>query len=197
MEWENKPGHVYEVTRYRVKYKDVFNLKLLYALLHEWAVEENFGDASDQKFPEAMYWERRLDGGIMEIWAWWRLARDPEGTSFYRYRMDVDYHIVAMKSIEVVHNGKKFKTNNGEVEVNVHCWIEIDPGGEWREHWLLRHFFDMMWKRVLYNDLLARKKRFLKKAYEFQEVIKNYLNLKQYTPKSELFDPQKGMYPQE
>ena len=95
-----------QVASWYVKYKEVFNLKHLYTLVHEWLFEEGWCTRKDEDFPEIMYSQRDSSFG-KDLWVRWRLKKNPEGTpkkgpAFFQYEFDIEYHTVGIKDTEII-----------------------------------------------------------------------------------------------
>ena len=101
--------------KFRIKYRGIFHMKLLYKTVHEWLKDREWKDMDDKRpdHHEQLYLDRTTAWGQREFWIWWRLFQLPTGNSFYRYRLNIDYHCVYMQDIEVMHEGKKVNCNKG------------------------------------------------------------------------------------
>ena len=73
-----------QASYFRIKFKDIFDLKEFYAVLKEWLIEYGWGGVdstgaietggSAEQF-ETLYWEREGGGGEKEQWWWCRLQK--------------------------------------------------------------------------------------------------------------------------
>jgi hypothetical protein len=172
-------------------YKEVFVMKYLYTVIHEWLQEEDYVDVAgldNHYYMEIMYLERRI--GVKELRIWWRSFKYPTGPpakSFYRYRLDIDYNIINMVDVEIMHNGRKMKVQNGEISIKIQPIVEWDWQGRWEKHPLLKYFQNVFLKRVLYKNIEDHKKEVYRDAYRLQGMIKKYLELKSFMPEVEVF----------
>ena len=184
-----------EAATFRIKFKDYFHLKLLYIMMHEWLVDEKYATREDSDFPENFYMHRETQRSGTEKWIWWRLTKVPTDNTYYRYVLDLDFHVILLKEAEVMHKGTKFKTNWGEVEIKVWANLEGDYEHKWRDHPILKHFEELFRKRIFWADFQMHKNEFFREAYRFQEAIKTYLKLRTYLPEPELeeFYPPLGL----
>lgn len=175
--------------KFRLKHKDYFSMKGLYVVMHEWLVDEGYATRSDPDFPETFYLHREVGGTAgNELWIWWRMKKFPNNVfnSYYRYRIDIDFHIILLRPAEIMYEGQKFKADWGEPEITVTATCESDWQGTWKNHWFLKNFHDIFWKRIFKNEFEAHKNELYREAYRFQEAIKTYLKLKTYLPEPEL-----------
>jgi len=191
-----------DIPSFKVKYKDVFHLKNMYVMLHEYLTEEGFfgpgqkpGSQEGHVDVETMYMEKFVQKGLhqggKEMWIWWRTYKKPETkySGFYRYRLDFDVHVVYLTDIEVIHLGKKMKINSGEIEFFIRPYIEYDYDNKWEKHWLLKHVLKTYASRVFQHEFYKREKELWREAYRFQAKIKKYLQLRTFIPTPEPFHP--------
>ena len=123
-----------------VTYKDVFSMKFLYTVMHEWLMLNEFVDAKDEpmhQFLEVLYFERRI--GVREMRIWWRAFKRPQGSQYYRYRLRIDFRIINMVDVEVVRNGRKMKVQDGEITIEIHPILELDYQDKWANHPFLKY----------------------------------------------------------
>ena len=141
-------------SRFRVKFKDVFDMKRLYALLREWLKEHGWADIKgDGEHYETLYLQKEDKKGAKEIYMWWRLGRFPVKNSYYKYILNVDYHTITLTDKEIVYEGKKLKVNKGTIEVRIRTYIELDYEGKWSSHPVLNFFKDIFRERIYKKDL--------------------------------------------
>jgi len=183
-----------EATYTRVKHRGFFHMKQLYTMIHEWLVENEYATRSDADFPEEYYLFRENQESGDESWIWWRLEKVPTGNTYYRYVLDIDFHLLLMREAQVLHQGKKFKTNWGEVEIKIWAKLEGDYQGKWRKHFLLKHLEELFRKRIFKSSFEMHKNEFYREVYRLQNAIKEYLKLRTYLPEpEEKFFPQMGL----
>ncbi|MFH1641533.1 MAG: hypothetical protein ABIC04_01405 [Nanoarchaeota archaeon] len=196
-----------EIEEIKVKYSDVLHLKNLYVMLHEYLYEEGWmgmpkaqggptgyasvSHANIEKLYLEKFCQKGLHKGGKEMWLWWRFVKAPESkfNQYFRYRLDVDFHMVYMTDLEIMHQGKKMKVQKGEIEIIMRAYIESDYNGEWAKHWFLKHFMDLYESRILSTELEKKEKELWREVYRFQGVIKRYLNLRNFVPTPEPFHP--------
>lgn len=172
-----------QAASYRVKYRDVFNIKYFYILLHEWVLENGYANRKDEMFNETFQLFRETQQNGNEYWFRWRLNKNPqiEGSKYWIYQLDITMHALAIKEKEILHQGKKYKMHSGETEVKVQAHLIYDPKKIIEKHKLLgqfkQWFFDVG-KSTQYDNL---KKKLYYDAYKLQEAIKAYFKLRNYT----------------
>ena len=189
-------GVIAEIPQFRVKYNDVFSLRNLYIMLHEFLLEENWkgidGD-SDHTDIETLYSENVYQKGIhrggKELWFWWRAYKSMEGkySGYLRNRLDIDTHVVYLQTLEVVHQGKKINMQKGEIEIFFRARIESDYNDEWNKHWFLKHMKPIYEKRIIHAEIEKREKELWRDAYRTQAKVKQFLQLRNFIPVPEPF----------
>jgi hypothetical protein len=167
---------------FRVKDVDVFNLKAIYTMMHEWFVEEEYAKDEDD-FPEIYQRDRETQKRGREILIFWRLQKHPFGINFYQRVVDVLIKIIGVKDVEIMQGGKKFKVQKGVFEVKVWGFLEYDCEKKWRNHWLLSNFLDIYVNRITKKDMEVHRDELMKEMRAFQKAIKEYLNLIKYDDK--------------
>ena len=196
-----KQAHaVRTIPQFKVKYKDVFHLKNMYTMMHEYLAEEGWrgphsGAASAYSHSdiEKLYLEKFSQKGLhqggKEMWIYWRMYKQYEGkfSGYFKNHLDIDFHMVYITNMEVIHQGKKMKIQKGEIEMSFRAWIEGDYEGKWKNHWLLKHLQDVFEKRVWSQQLDKREKELWREAYRLQTRVKRYLNLRVFIPTPEPF----------
>lgn len=182
---------------FRIKFKDIFNLKQYYCAMHEWLIENEWSSVGfDPKgIPElekldqfeTLYLERIGTMGDKEMYWYWRVQKIPSNNSYYKYHIDLDYHPLYIVPAEVVRDGKKLKAHKGEVEIKVWAFIELDYRGEWSKHPVLKFFNKMFPERIFRKDLYTHhKKELYREVYILQAFIKKWMKLKSFLPSEEI-----------
>ena len=170
-----------------VNYKDVFHLGRIIEIMHEYCVDEGWGDRNDSKFPEKMYIERISTSGAKELWIRWRLNKKGNDSELFRWDLDLDLHVIPpLTEVEVMIKGQKFKMNKGEFELKINAFLIIDPGNKWKKHWLLGRFKDLIIKRLYRKQLEWQRTSLYQESYRFQEAMKTHFKLETMLPEREL-----------
>jgi len=188
---------------FRIKFKDIFDLKEFYSVLHDWLMEYEWESVDSNgnlegfasEYWETMYLESEDASGVKDQWWWWRLQKVP--SKYYKYHLDIDIRNIAIATTEVVREGKKLKVNKGEIELKVWAIIEYDYKGEWSKNPILKPFREIFHRRIFFKDLYtARKLELYREAYILNSFIKRWFKINRFLPFEEvpLFHPS-GTYP--
>ncbi len=173
-------GDEKEVISMSIKYKDVFNLKELYKLIYLWLQDNGWNDpiyGKSENF-ETSYLQKDSSSGLKEHNISWEVEQIPHESSYFKYKMTIKITTLTIKSVEVMHEGKKLDANTGEVKIEITAKLVLDQDDKWEKHWFLKNFNDL-WKKRIYKSTISEQKDTLqKKAEHLQGAIKKYLNLK-------------------
>lgn len=196
-EKQEKEGFDILVSQMEIENEDTFHMKNLYKMIHDWLLEEGFVDQfDDTENPEIFYLERILGTGLKEHRIWWRVLRYPGGkasSGYYRYFLKIDFLTLNMKSIEVMHQGHKMKTDRGDCIIKIWAWLQLDYDKKWRNSDFLMRFDKLFRNRIYKAQIEAYKVDLYKTTYRLQNVIKQYLKLKTIYEMPKPFHPAKGL----
>lgn len=169
--------------KFRFKYKDVFHLKNFYVALHEWFKVNEWTDPEGKDHFEDFYLEKVEPGDFREIHIWWRPEKPvAPGNTFYKFKMAVNFKCLYLKSTEIMYKGKKLKVDKGELEMKIWSNLELVGYEKWKDHPILKHFWDIYIKRIHWTDILKQKVVLYRETFEMQNWMKGFLQLKQFLP---------------
>tara|TARA_Y100000310_G_scaffold339712_1_gene433251 strand:+ start:708 stop:1322 length:615 start_codon:yes stop_codon:yes gene_type:complete len=169
----------------RIKFRDIFNLTQFYKDLHFYLMELDWKDEEEGLDHWESYYGERIDNeGLKEMWIQWRPTKMAEHGKF-RYHIDYYMHIITMKKIEVVKDGKKLSVNKGEIEVNVRAYIDKLFIKDIEGSSILRPFKKLFYKRIYHHEVEQRKKELYQEVYAMMNWMKQWFKLKRYLPYEE------------
>lgn len=171
---------------YTVTFRDVFDALYLYTLMYEWMCDNNWHDRKDEDFPEIGYIERTDQKGAKEMWIRWRLKRRVDGAPehFVKEHIDIDFHLLSIQEHEIIHKGKKIRTNKGEFEIIVNAYLVFDYS-QWKKSPLLKMFKTLFQKRTMRKKIEKWTDDLKLDAHRLREAVNTYLKLQQYYPEKE------------
>ncbi len=175
--------YIEAVPNAELKHKDYFHVNNYYKLVHDWLVEKGYAEMSDELFPEVFYHHRFTQTMGEEIRFEWFLKK--KVNSFVTYELDLFARFTYLKNAEIVKNGVKFMTNNGEVENVIGSRVVLDPEGKFRSHWLLKMFYWVFTHRIYSGTLDWHRLNLKNETLQFREFIKESLKLVTYLPEKE------------
>jgi hypothetical protein len=183
---DKKPSMIPAFDTFRVKYKDIFDVKEFYDALHEWLMEHDWRDEEDDgEHWETYYDERVLQNEMKEMRIFWRLVKFPPPSSYLQFYLDIDFKCLGMGKTEIIRDGQKIKTGKGEMELTIRGYIDKKYESKFDSDNLLKYFTKIFTNRIYRKNLEEKKKVFYNEAYEMQNFIKNWLKLKRYLPYEE------------
>lgn len=192
--FDNDPIYDIPVAKIEVENEDTFHLKNLYKLIRDWISEEGFRDIYGEDVnPEIFYLEKMLGTGNKEHRIWWRVYKIRQGSQYFRYLLRINFMTLNMKSIEVMHQGHKMKTDRGDLIINIYAYLQLDFNHRWRNNRFLMRFDKLFRNRIYKAQIEAYKVDFYKDVYRLQNVIKQYLKLKTLYEMPRPFHPERGM----
>ena len=189
----------------RVKYKDMFHLKNLYCMMHEYLLENEWvgrlrgldvpgdTDGTGHTDIEAFYFESYIQKGLhyggKEMWLWWRFQKNPEGktSSYIKNTLDIDFHLSYVRDQEIVHQGKKMKIYWGEMELFFRGKVLVDYQKQFQNNKLLSYFYEIFNKRLIKQELDKREKELLREVNQLVSHVKRFLNMRTFVPTAEPF----------
>ena len=140
-------------SKWELRIKESFNLKELYKRLHNFFLEEGYGDlASGKDDFESFYYERTNLDNTVDHKIWWRakkLAKSP-GHDNIMFWVAMDITTVRMTKKEVMIDGKKISLDNGEVKIEFNLWIDFE-GNEADWKFLDGNFFFKYFRRKMHT----------------------------------------------
>lgn len=188
-----KAGEVKDINSVEVTFKGVFDLQNLYNLMNDWLKENDFHamDTKNETYRETYYLKKTTPGYGDELDIWWRMKRTK--SPIFHHAMNIDFHTLGISDTEIVYEGKKFKTNKGEIKIKINSKLEIDPKKEFSKKLpgFLNNFF---FNRLYQKEYKENKDKLFNDTYKFHQLIKQYLEVKGFTGEQEMFKPSKGTW---
>ncbi|MBS3124924.1 hypothetical protein J4211_01565 [Candidatus Woesearchaeota archaeon] len=174
-----------EVKSWNISIKDTYNLEYLYQLLRFWGQQNGWAPKDDPDFQEVFYVQRDHPTAGKEMRIRWRWEKKPEeGNALFMYKMDLDYHMLGIKDVEINWRGQKIKAQKGEFELDCAVYLLIDPNNKWEKS-ILKPFRDLIVKRVLKSKFEFHKKEIDTAALKLRDFIFNYMKVTAYYPVKE------------
>ena len=182
------------VNKFELENEETFHLKNLYKLIWEWMGDEGFVsvDSGDDKI-EALYVDRSFANGQKEHRIWWRGVQTPRDNKYYRYYLKIDWVVLYMKKIEIMHKGQKFTTNKGDVILFIEAWLQLDYQNKWQKNPILKIFDRWFRERFYLENIKSYKHDLYLTAFRLHNTIKQYLQLKQPVDWGRPFHPERGV----
>ena len=181
-----------------VTYKGVFHLKNMYEFLHNWIQDEGFEadetTCGKDNF-ETFYWQRTSSQGVTDYNIWWRMKKSPDNynTSWFEYRLNLDFLGIAIMKTDVMHEGKKVGAQKGEMTFTITPNVIFDPGTKWNSDAAVSKFSEAFVRRTYKKEIKMHKDIMEDTAFKLQEEIKQFLGLATLIDLGEPYHPEKGL----
>jgi len=153
----------------KVKHTGLFDFKETYRILYEWLVDEGY-NVNEKSYKEVIG-----AGGEKEIEIEWTAYR--KISDYFRFVIEVKWHMLRMTTVEVEIGGVKQKINKGQFEVKAGGILEKD----YEERWEGKPFFKFL--RGIYDQYVvpsrieAYEGKLISEVDEFVAQCKAFLAL--------------------
>ena len=151
----------------KVKYVGIFGFKDFYEFCYNWLMT----DLEPNEFDEKVYFEKSVgDGKNIDIE--WVLEKNLG--SYFKYVIKIHFQTIMMKKVEINRDGRKIKTNDGEISVEASGTLVHDresrfEDGIWRawrtiyEKWIIAERIDALEAKTIgdIDTFLSQAKAFL------------------------------------
>jgi hypothetical protein len=128
----------------KVKHSGLFDFKETYRILYEWLIEQNY-DVNEKVYKEVIQ-----TGNAKEIEIQWEATR--KVSDYFKFMLEVNWHIIGMTSVEVEIDGVKQKMNKGQFEVEIKSTLLKD----YEDRWTTKPFLKFL--RTFYDKYLIRER---------------------------------------
>lgn len=166
-----------------------FDVSSFYSDLKDWLNENGFTDSQGgSDYIETFYYEDVST--TREIYFNWRTKKETD-TKYINYKLNIDVHIMQLKKIETVINGRKVTLDSGEVVVNISSEMNVDLD-EVKKTFLGSLFYNQYLKRWVKPKLLTYKNIIKSDTLNLISFVKKFFELPGEDP-SDLFNPPRGI----
>jgi len=157
-----------EVYKHVIKKKGFWNYTELYNFCFDWLQRENYHVVENE------YIEKMSDFG-KEVLLEWKAQR--KVTDYFKNVIHVKWHILGMNSAEVERDGKKEKTNKGEVKITISADLVKDYEARWEDKPLWKFLRGVYDKYIIRTTTEEYEDRLEDKATEYAGDVKALLDL--------------------
>ena len=161
-------GNEIEVFSQTLKHKGFFNYSEFYNYCYDWLKDEGFEVAEEE------YTEKISDFGkeILIKWVYQRKISD-----YVKHKGVVAWHILGLTDAEVMVDGKKKKTNKGELKLKIKAVLDKDYDSKWDASPLLKMLRGTYDRYIIRASMKLYEDRLRDKITSFVKDVKSYLNL--------------------
>lgn len=153
-----------------IKYVGIFSFRDFYKFCYEWIKEEiDMDPLSETKY------EEKIKGDEKEIVVEWE--GEKELTDYFRFDAKVKFEIRPLKNIEITQSGKKIKTNEGDVKINIKGILVRDYKGKFEMSAFNKFLRSIYEKWVIPARIEEYEGKIAGSCDEFLSQAKSYLDL--------------------
>ena len=152
------------------KFTGIFNFANFYKFCYDWMMEE-----IGMEFIEESKYAEKIKGDEKEIDVKWR--GEKKLTDYFKFEMGVDFEIKMLKEIEIIKDGKKIKTNQGEVKMKVKGTLVKDYQGKFEKTALLKFLRSVYEKWVVTARVDQFENKIGEDCTEYLVQAKSWLDL--------------------
>jgi len=164
---------------FEVEIEKTMHLKNIYKAIYSWLQDHEYYDAESGKSDkwETLYFEIQKQNGLMYHHIWWRVLKNPRNGNgnFFRYFIKINYQTLYISKHEMMLDGKKFKTYNGDIILRMKAWLQVDPNNTWDSHPIIKNFQNFLVRRWLRDKILSEKNMLYADLVELQRTVKEYM----------------------
>lgn len=154
-----------------LKYTGIFSFKDFYEFCYDWLVEETGLDVAEEK-----YGEKLVKGGAeKEINVEW--VGDKKLTDYFKFKMKIKFEIKMLKTVDVTVDGKKVKTNDGEVKMGIKGILVKDYQNKFERSASLKFLRAIYEKWIISSRVEQFEDKIIGDSDEFLAQAKAWLDL--------------------
>ncbi len=150
-----------------LKHKGYFTYSDLYSYCYNWFKDNRYSVAEEE------YVEKISNGKEIQI-TW---VAKKKVSDYLREIITIKWHILGLNDAEVEINGKKEKTNKGDIKMKVTAEMERDYESEWEKKPFWKSVRGIYDKYIIKTTVDDYEDRLAGKGQSYIEEVKAYLNL--------------------
>jgi hypothetical protein len=152
-----------------VKYTGIFSFKDFYKFCHDWL------DERTDLFVEENLYKEKLEGDAKSVEVQWVAYK--KLTDYFKFSSKIKFQIINLKSVELVKDGTKIKTNKGEAKISVSGTLVRDYDGKFESNAFNKFLRGIYEKWVIPSRIEQMEDKIVGDLNEFLEQAKAYLDL--------------------
>ena len=157
-----------EILKQELKHKGFFNFAELYNFCFEWLKDEGY------KLSEDKYLEKISANG-KEIKLQWTAKK--KISDYFRNDIELKWHILGLTDAEIERDGKKEKTNKGELKIVFSGILVRDYEARWEDNPTYKFFRGIYDKYIIRTTMEEYEDKLKDKTETFIEQVKSFLAL--------------------
>lgn len=155
------------VFTYTLKKKGYWKFKDTYAFLYEWLKDKKYSVAEEEY--------EETSGGAKEIKIKWVASK--KVTDYFKYEIELKWHILGMKDAEVEVDGKVQSTNKGDLKIAIESTFCRDYQKDWEKKPLHKVFRGIYEKFIIAGTVKEYSDKLEDESGELVDELKAFLQL--------------------
>ncbi len=153
----------------KIKSSGIFNFSSFYQFCYDWLKTETNLNLSEDKYTE------KLSGDSKNIEIEWTGFR--KVTDYFKFEIKVRFRILGLTNVEINQDGRKIKTNKGDVEMTVKGTLIRDWQGKFEVNAIKKFLRSIYEKWVITARIEEYEGKLIVDCDEFLSQAKAYLDL--------------------
>ena len=153
----------------KVKYMGIFNFSEFYKFCYFWLRDETGLLLSEDKYKE------KLVGDSKNIEIEWTGIK--EFTDYFKFEAKIIFNIIGLTNTEINQDGKKIKTNKGNIEINVRGNLVKDYKGKFEKTAFQKFLRGVYEKMIIQSRVEEFQEEIITECGDFLSQAKAYLDL--------------------
>ncbi|MBI2146467.1 hypothetical protein HYU22_03945 [Candidatus Woesearchaeota archaeon] len=160
------------VDHLKFSYEGLFNASELYSVISTWFFEKGW-DWHEKINQEQVTPDGKQIRIVLEPWK--------SSTDYYKLVMHIKLNCTDVKDVDVEHEGKTLRLNQGLVRITFDGYVVSDRKHYWSKKPFL-WFLSVLSQKYFFSDHFAKLEDWIKSDVDdLHTKIKNYLNVFKYT----------------
>lgn len=156
------------ILKEKVEQTGVFDFAKLYSFAHTWLTNEGYGVA-EEKYSE------KNTGNTRNISVEWKATRGL--SDYFKTEGKIKIEVKELADVEVEIDGKRIKSNKGELSIEFAGNLIKDPDNKWETSPFNRFMRDLYNKYVIPAKVDEMRGKVGDDVKKFKESIKEFLNI--------------------
>ena len=157
-----------QVIKEEVESSGLFDFQSFYKFAHNWLKTKEYGVNEDK-------YEEKLSGNKRDLKVEWLASKNLN--DYFRYENKIKIKVSGMTDVEAEIDGKKTKTNQGKITLEIIGFLVKDRKNKWEESPLWRFARDTYNKYVIPQKIEQVSKELMTDVIDSKDEMKTFLEL--------------------
>lgn len=153
----------------KIKYRGYIDFPEFYKFCYMWLNEEKGFDLAETAYKE------KIKGDSKEIDIEWKGSN--KLTDYFKFEIKVEFKVMGLTDVEIVKDGRKIKTNSGDIEVKIKGVLVRDYDGKFERSSTQKFLRSVYEKWIVPARISEYEERLIGTCDEFLSQGKAFLDL--------------------